>query len=431
MFPVRTSCNVNAVAKVAVVVGLVLTGALSLAQPGARVGNSLLLLIDTSGSMGDQVGDGNPQAKIEVAKQAGIASLGPRRAPAQWRSPCWRQWDCANPVPRYQDFTRDVDRLTAFIGSLQPGGGTPMADALLFANRFMDRNGHAGARNRMIMLLADGKNDCGDASQAMETLQASGIIFATRRWVSASRRPRRLPPICARSRRRPRHLSTRSGCHAARGRVHGVPEHVQRHRSLGQFGNAPRLPTPSGQPDTDGQAPSDGDVLTGLLGSFVAPKDDAPPPWPAPSGDTGDEDHYLAVATSPPAGWRIEPGEHGYFGIGWHTESHHDAGVTAVNECRRKGVGSACSFNASGTSLRGGCVGLAVARSRDRDEDPERTYVVTSSSFRHLIARELRSGCQSTAFGGKYENTVIEHSCEIVQIMCAGDLVPTPATPAH
>ena len=85
--------------------------------------------------------------------------------------------DCADPVPRYQDFTRDVGRLTAFIASLQPGGGTPMADALLFANRFVDRSGRAVARDRMIMLLADGHNDCGDVDQALATLRASGIIF--------------------------------------------------------------------------------------------------------------------------------------------------------------------------------------------------------------------------------------------------------------
>ena len=144
----------------------------------------------------------------------------------------------------------------------------------------------------------------------------------------------------------------------------------------------------------------------------------------------GDEDHYLAVATSPPAGWRIEPGEPGYFGIGWHTESHHDAGMTAVDQCRRQGGGSVCSFNASGTSLRGGCVGLAMAKWRDRGKDAERTYVVTSSSFRNVIARNLRSDCESTALSGKYEDTVVEHSCEIVRVMCAGDTTPAGDNPA-
>ena len=52
-----------------------------------------------------------------------------------------------------------------------------MADALLFANRFLERNGSAGASDRMIMLLADGQNDCGDVGQAMAALEASRVIF--------------------------------------------------------------------------------------------------------------------------------------------------------------------------------------------------------------------------------------------------------------
>ena len=74
----------------------------------------------------------------------------------------------------------------------------------------------------------------------------------------------------------------------------------------------------------------------------------------------------------------------------WHTESHHDAGKTAEAECRKRGGGGFCSFNASGTSPRGGCAGLAMAKWRDRDKDPKRTYVVASSSFRNVISRSLR-----------------------------------------
>lgn len=433
MFPVRTSCNINAVAKIAVAVVLLLTGALPLAQPGARVGSSLLLLIDTSGSMGDQVGDGNPQAKIEAAKHAGIAALGrAARTGSIEVAVLAFSGDCANPVPRYQDFTSDVDRLTAFIDSLQPGGGTPMADALLFANRFMDRNGHAGAKDRMIMLLADGQNDCGDVSQAMETLQASEIIFR-HETVGFGITP--TSPAATDL----REIATQTG-----GTYHHAADATQLADVfmefvntfsvidlLGQFGKNPKLPAPPGQADTGGQGPSGANGLTGLLGSFVAPEGGAPTPSAIGYRATGDEDHFLAVATSPSEGTRIAPGESGYYGIGWHTDSQDAAGTTAEAECRRNGGGTACFSNASGKSMRGGCVGLAMAKLRDRGEDPERTYVVTSSSFRHLIAKELRSGCQSTAFGGKYENTVIEHSCEIVEIMCAGGLVPTTPTPAH
>ena len=153
----------------------------------------------------------------------------------------------------------------------------------------------------------------------------------------------------------------------------------------------------------------------------------AGPEGHAPSS-ADDEEHYLVVATSPPPGFNFDPGAQGQFGSGWHTESHHDAGMTAVDECRRQGGGN-CSFNASGTSLRGGCVGLAMATWRDRDMEEERTYVVTSSTFRDVIAGDLRSACESHIFGGKHEDTVVEHSCEVVRIICAGDTIPAVVTP--
>ena len=147
-------------------------------QGRGRIQSSLLLLIDASGSMGDEIGRGNSQVKIEAAKQAAIDALGRAAKSGSVEVAVLAfSGDCQNPVPRYQDFTGDVHRLTQFIGSLQPGGGTPMADALLFANRYMDKNGDAGASTRMIMLLADGQNDCGDVDQAMDTLKSSGIVF--------------------------------------------------------------------------------------------------------------------------------------------------------------------------------------------------------------------------------------------------------------
>ena len=134
----------------------------------------------------------------------------------------------------------------------------------------------------------------------------------------------------------------------------------------------------------------------------------------------GDGNDYLAVATSPPPGLRFQSDEQGHFGIGWHTESHHDAGIQAVEACGLQG-GTNCLFNAGGTSLRGGCVGLAMAAWRDRDMDAERTYVVTSSSFREFIPGNLRSGCEREILGGKHEDAVAERSCEVLRIVCAGN----------
>ena len=52
-----------------------------------------------------------------------------------------------------------------------------MADAVLAANRFMKDNGAAGTHSQMIVLLADGDNDCGDVARAMDQLRAAGIVF--------------------------------------------------------------------------------------------------------------------------------------------------------------------------------------------------------------------------------------------------------------
>ena len=69
---------------------------------------------------------------------------------------------------------------------------------------------------------------------------------------------------------------------------------------------------------------------------------------------------------------------------------------------------------------------------RDRDKDPERTHVETRSSFRDLMARDLRPGCGRDTFGGNYshEDTVVEQSCDVLRIMCAGDVVAAAVTPA-
>ncbi len=163
---------------VAVAAAVIGGGPPALSQNRRQVKSSLLLLIDASGSMGDEIGSGNSQVKIEAAKQAAITALGRAAQSGSVEVAVLAfSGDCQNPVPRHQDFTRDVNRLTQFIGSLQPGGGTPMADALLFANRYMGGSGDAGASTRMIMLLADGHNDCGDVGEAMASLKSGGIIF--------------------------------------------------------------------------------------------------------------------------------------------------------------------------------------------------------------------------------------------------------------
>ncbi|MDD9985363.1 MAG: DUF4189 domain-containing protein [Spirochaetaceae bacterium] len=138
----------------------------------------MLLLIDTSGSMDEEIGSGSAEIKLEAAKQAAIAAVDRATASGTAEVAVLAfEGGCHAPVSRYIEFTTDVDRLTRFIDSLQTGGGTPMAEAVLFANRFMRDHGDPAANSQMIVLLADGGNDCGDVAQAMAELQAAGIVF--------------------------------------------------------------------------------------------------------------------------------------------------------------------------------------------------------------------------------------------------------------
>ena len=128
--------------------------------------------------MDEEIGSGNTEIKMESAKAAAIAAV--VRALANRATEVavlGFSGECHNPVSEHLDFTTDVHRLTRFINGLQPGGGTPMAEAVLVANRFMQSNRSPGASSQMIVLLADGDNDCGDVAQAMAELQDAGIVF--------------------------------------------------------------------------------------------------------------------------------------------------------------------------------------------------------------------------------------------------------------
>ncbi len=128
--------------------------------------------------MDSEIGNGNTEIKIEAAKDAAIAAVDRALASAATEVAVLAfEGECDNPISQVLDFTTDVNRLTRFIRSLQAGGGTPMAEAVLVANRFMQDNGTAGTHSQMIVLLADGDNQCGDVAQAMDQLRAAGIVF--------------------------------------------------------------------------------------------------------------------------------------------------------------------------------------------------------------------------------------------------------------
>ena len=128
--------------------------------------------------MSSVVGDGSGDVKIEAAKEA--ARIAVKNATQHGLSEVAIlafEGECGDPVRRYLDFTSDSDELYRFIGKLAPGGGTPMAEAVLFANDFMKDRRNPKTAAQMIVLLADGQNGCGSVAEAMSKLQASGIAF--------------------------------------------------------------------------------------------------------------------------------------------------------------------------------------------------------------------------------------------------------------
>ena len=405
----------------------------ALSQDRGSVKSSLLLLVDASGSMGNAIGDGNPEVKIEAAKRAAADALSRAASGGSVEVAVLAfSGDCQDPVPRFLDFTRDVDRLTRFIDSLQPGGGTPMADALLFANRYMAANGSAGASDRMIMLLADGQNDCGDIGQALAALQGSGVIFR-HETVGFGITPN------SGAAQDLRQIATRTG-----GAYHHAADASQLSDvfmefvdtltvldMLGAFGQrtqaAPGGTTRSesapteASPSQASREPAGNGGLSSMIGGIRR--------GPSARGGTTAEsttraapEVYVAVATTVGTGGRsIEPGFTWNFATGWSEGSGHDAGIEAENACRRSS-GSRC-LRAGLPSLRGGCVALVEGIWLDAD-NPDRKLDVFAGAYQSRSwAEEMTlDKCETGIHSGKPAGTVEAYECNLKVSYCSADV---------
>ena len=404
-------------------------------QGQGHVQSSLLLLIDISGSMGDAIGSGSPQVKIEAAKQAAITALG-RAAKSGSVEVAVLAFagDCQDPVPRYQDFTSDVDRLTRFVASLQPGGGTPMADALLFANRYMERNGDSAATDRMIMLLADGQNDCGDVARAMATLQASGIIFR-HETVGFGITPN------SRAAQDLREVATQTG-----GTYHHAADASQLADvlmefvdtlsvidMLGRFGSGSQgARARPGGPPRAAPAPAQGSASRasreatgkGSLSSMIGNIKAKPPAGGGAAAAPATRDAqevYVAIATSIGPG-RV-PSQPWRYATGWSESSGNDARIEAVDACSRS-AGAAC-FGAGVPSMRGGCVAMVEGIWLDKD-DPQTmlSAVAGTNQSRSLAEQTTLDQCRTAIHSGKPAGTVERYECNLKVSFCSSDVRP-------
>ncbi|NOT08680.1 MAG: VWA domain-containing protein, partial [Gemmatimonadales bacterium] len=129
------------------------------------VDQSLVLLLDTSGSMGSG-------GKMESAKQAAtdaVKSIGPTTEVAllSYDGGCSGGWRVV------QGFTTKHASIVAAIATLSPGGGTPTAPAIGFAHDYMQKN--AKSKSAQILLMTDGQNDCGSMRDAGTAIRQSNF----------------------------------------------------------------------------------------------------------------------------------------------------------------------------------------------------------------------------------------------------------------
>ena len=130
---------------------------------------SLILLIDVSGSM-----DG---AKLASAKQAAIDAIRKAIKSKTEIAVLAFEGDCASPLDNSVGFTRNEKQLVAFVNGLEAQGGTPLATALEATNRFMKQHKSAASGTQMILLLADGDDDCGGLDAVLRKLKRNNLLY--------------------------------------------------------------------------------------------------------------------------------------------------------------------------------------------------------------------------------------------------------------
>lgn len=130
---------------------------------------SLLLLIDVSGSMSG--------TKLRSAKQAAIDTIRKAIGNRTEIAVLAFEGDCGNPIHDAVGFSRNEGELVAFVNGLTADGGTPLATALEATSRFMQQQKSTGSKTQMILLLADGDDDCGGLDAILSKLKKNNLLY--------------------------------------------------------------------------------------------------------------------------------------------------------------------------------------------------------------------------------------------------------------
>jgi Ca-activated chloride channel homolog len=136
-------------------------------------GNPVMLVVDISGSMGED--DGTGRIKIEGAKSALLTFLarvepgtpiGLRTYPDQSGD------SCNNGSSRFTIAPRNPAVMSALVRTLQANGDTPTAEALRAAAAEIRAT---GAEQGTLVLLSDGESTCANPCEAARAIEQSGI----------------------------------------------------------------------------------------------------------------------------------------------------------------------------------------------------------------------------------------------------------------
>ncbi len=133
--------------------------------------SSLILLIDTSGSMAG--------VKLASAKNAAINTIRKAIKRGAEISVLAFGGNCKSPINSRVNFSRNEGGLIAFVKGLSARGGTPLSTALNATAQFMNKNKSDQSKAQMIIVLADGDNDnnCGRIDEQLDYLDRNDLLY--------------------------------------------------------------------------------------------------------------------------------------------------------------------------------------------------------------------------------------------------------------
>ena len=132
----------------------------------------VMLVVDTSGSMGED--DGTGVAKIDGAREAllDLLSVLPTDSHVGLRTYPGPSGGCDTGTLAFAPQQRRPDRMAAEVNALTANGDTPTAEALEAAG---DDLRSAGYTSATLVLVSDGLSTCGDPCPVAEQLSQSGL----------------------------------------------------------------------------------------------------------------------------------------------------------------------------------------------------------------------------------------------------------------